>query len=653
MSEYAFLKATKPPVSKSVSRSAKVQWYGLNMNAHADSGYIVDGENFYVTADGTLRAVDVPYELKWWDQVANNNKPENYKEGDITPLGFMGIDGKLFFVYNAGNDFINSTATNVDIVRITDIVKDEDDDSYTCDISHAELSNDDVSLAFSERSLARYNVWTGNSDVINGKYKPRLIIYPDEKRLPFFDGWTIPNEEASQAQPIQRYKIVKTVATRRTIVQETYNDGWSYKEETGEYDLPDSYDGRGISYDTSTEESVYGYADEKDDVPEGEKEKGETTVSYSVSKTMGSDGKEFEMLTVETVTSVITTTYTAEAEGTAVPDADFITAHGNRIFGVNGTKIFASAAGSYVNYDLDTATDFDENNAWYSATQSGGDFTHICTYGGRPVAFKADMLYELYNSKNPYRPKEISKIGAFSGKSVHEVDSTLFYANKDGIYAYGGSYPYCISDAVIDRKKIAGGKFKYGVAGSHEGRYFIREPLVNENDKPVNENDKPVLVFDTATKTWSVTNVFKGEICYFAECDGGLYAALDDGKIYRMDTGNKADTVWYFETPVITEGTADRKVLEKIQLVAKFRTAGSVSVSVKYDNGEYKEIGKLEKCSDDEENFDDEGNFIECVLPLYCKIRKSDHVVRYIRFDCEGDVELLTFEQFLSQGGDR
>lgn len=646
MSEYAFLKATKPPVSKSVGRSVKVQWHGLNMNAHADTGFVVDGENFYVTADGTLRAVDVPYELKWWDKVANNNKPENYKEGDITPLGFMGIDGKLFFVYNAGNDFINGTATNVDIVRITDVVKDEEDDSYTCDISHAELSNDDVSLAFSERSLARYNVWTGNSDVINGKYKPRLIIYPDEKRLPFFDEWSVTNEEASQAQPIQRYKIVKTVATRRTIVQETYNDGWSYDEENDKYILPSKYDGRGISYDTSTEESVYGYADEKDDVPEGEKEKGDTTVSYSVSKTMGSDGKEFEMLTVETVTSVITTTYTAEAEGTAVPDADFITAHGNRIFGVNGTKIFASAAGSYVNYDLDTATDFDENNAWYSATQSGGDFTHICTYGGRPVAFKADMLYELYNSKNPYRPKEISKIGAFSGKSVHEVDSTLIYANKDGIYAYGGSYPYCISDAVIDRKKIAGGKFKYGVAGSHEGRYLIREPLVNEDGKPI-------LVFDTGTKTWSVTNVFNKEICYFAECDGGLYAALNDGKIYRMDTGNKADTVWYFETPVITEGTADRKVLEKIQLVAKFRTAGSVSVSVKYDNGEYKEIGKLEKCSDDEENFDDEGNFIECVLPLYCKVRKSDHVVRYIRFDCQGDVELLTFEQFLSQGGDR
>lgn len=615
MSEYAFLKATKPPVSKSIGKSVKVQWHGLNMNAHADTGFVVDGENFYVTADGTLRAVDVP---ELFDDAHTG-----------TPLALCGIDGKLFYVYKRKN-------YNVDIVRFNNL----NNNGY---YSQANLSNDTESSS-KERSLARYNMWASNSDVINGEYKPRLLIYPDAEWLDFEKPWTTSTD-------IQRYKIVKTVATRRTIVQETYNNGWSYDEKTGEYELPDSYDGRGISYDTSTEESVYGYADEKDDVPGEETKDGGTTVSYSVSKTMGSDGKEFEMLTVETVTSVITTTYTAEAKGTAVPDADFITAHGNRIFGVNGTKIFASAAGSYVDYDLDTATDFDENNAWYSATQSGGDFTHICTYGGRPVAFKADMLYELYNSKNPYRPKEISKIGTFSGKSVHEVDSTLIYANKDGIYAYGGSYPYCISDAVIDRKKIAGGKFKYGVAGSHEGRYFIREPLVNENDKPVNANNKPILVFDTATKTWSVTNVFDHEICYFAECDGGLYAALDDGKIYRMDTGNKESTVWYFETPVITEGTADRKVLEKIQLVAKFRTAGFVNVSVKYDNGEYKEIGKLEKCSDDEENFDDEGNFIECVLPLYCKVRKSDHVVRYIRFDCVGDVEILTFEQSISSGG--
>ena len=79
------------------------------------------------------------------------------------------------------------------------------------------------------------------------------------------------------------------------------------------------------------------------------------------------------------------------------------------------------------------------------------------------------------------------------------------------------------------------------------------------------------------------------------------------------------------------------QVLEKIQLVAKFRTAGSVIVSVKYDNGEYEQIGKLEKNTG--------------VHPFYCKVRKSDHVVRYIRFDCVGDVEILTFEQSISSGG--
>jgi hypothetical protein len=550
-----------------------------------------------------------------------------------TPLAFCGIDGKLFYVYCHEYTEDNKTKYNVDIIRY----KNSDNSS---DCSSANLLKDTESSS-KERSLARYNVWTGGSDIVSGEYKPRIIIYPDEKRLPFFDGWSVTNDKASQAQPIQRYKIVKTVATRRTIVQETYNDGWSYDEENDKYILPSKYDGKGISYDTNTEESVYGYADEKDDVPGAEKENGDTTVSYSVSKTMGSDGNEFEMLTVETVTSVITTTYTAEAEGTAVPDADFITAHGNRIFGVNGTKIFASAAGSYVDYDLDTADDFDGNNAWYSATQSGGDFTHICTYGGRPVAFKADMLYELYNDKNPFRIKEISRIGTFNGASVCEVNSTLFYANKDGIYAYGGSYPRSVSEGFIDKAKLDTGRFTGCTAGTYDGRYFVRVPM---NDDTVKSDDieykHPILTFDTHTGTWSVLSVFENDISYFAECDGKFFGVLDNGKIYQMNSGNKAGLHWYFETPVITEGTADRKVLEKVQMLVKFHGSGSVKVSVKYDNGEYDFVGKLE-------------NYDSGVHPLYCKVSKSDHAVRYIKFDCVGDVEILTFEQFLSQGGDR
>jgi hypothetical protein len=164
------------------------------------------------------------------------------------------------------------------------------------------------------------------------------------------------------------------------------------------------------------------------------------------------------------------------------------------------------------------------------------------------------------------------------------------------------------------------------------------------NDDTVKSDDieykHPILTFDTHTGTWSVLSVFDNDISYFAECDGKFFAVLDNGEIYHMNSGNKAGLHWYFETPVITEGTADRKVLEKVQMLVKFHGSGSVKVSVKYDNGEYDFVGKLE-------------NYDSGVHPLYCKVSKSDHAVRYIKFDCVGDVEILTFEQFLSQGGDR
>lgn len=619
MNEYAFLKATKPSVSKGISRSAKVQWHGLNMNAHADTGYIVDGRNFYVTADGTLRAVDVP---------------ALFDDAHLgTPLALCGIDGKLFYVYR-------KSGINVDVVRYDNL-------SDSSEFVVVDLSNSSL-LSESHRSLARYNVWTGGSDIVSGKYKPRLLIYPDKAWLGFKDEW----KTDTTIIPISRYKIMKKTTVKTRVSQKTYNTEigagenpnskgeWKYNLSDGTYSYFNTPDGEGWHDESNTSEEVYGYADEPYDIS-GPPSETKTDVTYSVEETGRPDNTTFKMLTVETTTTTTTVAYEFITDkNAAVPGADFISPWNNRIFGVDGTKIFASAAGSYVDYDLDTADDFDGNNAWYSATQSGGDFTHICTYGGRPVAFKADMLYELYNDKNPFRIKEISRIGTFNGSSVCEVNSTLFYASKDGIYAYGGSYPRSVSEGFIDKSMLDTGRFTGCTAGTYDGRYLVRVPQVNDTVTSNGHIYKhPILAFDTATGTWSVLSVFDYDISYFAECDGKFFAVLDNGEIYYMNSGSKDETNWYFETPVITDGAADRKVLEKIQMLIKFHGSGSVKVSVKYDNDEYVVIGELSKSHG--------------VHPLYCKVSKSDHAVRYIKFDCVGDIEILTFEQFLSQGGDR
>lgn len=726
---YTFLSEPLPSASKEKQRLAKVQWYGLNLKASADSGYISSGKNFYVTTDGTLRAVDVPTAL------------DNIPSGD--PLAFVSIDGRMFYVY--------ATSGKTYIMRIDGNER-----------QRMELSDDTAD----ERSLARFNMWFGGSDIVSGIYKSRLLIYPDAKWLPF-DRW----DDTDFAKGIQQYEIIQTMTVTKTTTQETYNTEvksakealkngtWYYDAETDSYFVGKKPDGRGVSKDESTTESTYGYADENDGgiLPAEQRTLGDEAVSYYVSETMGSNGNIFKMLTVETVQDETVTSYRFRATryvlvekvtvtkttnqkhydteidktffeenadgywyydkgkneyvvstnpsgesdevsrsvkesvirdassdlgdkpatesdevvskllyevettegidgteykmlnvyqtttvtdkvyyfkdlGSDIPSAKMITPYNNRIFGVDGTKIFASAAGSYVNYDLDTATDYDENNAWYSATQSGGDFTHICTFGGKVVAFKKDMLYELYNTKNPFRILEVNKIGTFTHKSVCELAGNLFYASDDGVYVYGGSAPYNISEGILDKTHLKNSKLTRGVAGANDGKYYIREPLKGESGKPI-------LVFDTATKTWSITD-FNQEIAYFANADGHLYACTTSGAIYQMDSGNKADTEWYFETPVICESTADVKWLEKVQLVAKFHTAGQITVKVKYDNDtEYTTVATLGK---------DTG-----IHSLYAKVAKSDHVARFIRIECVGDVEILTFEQLLSGGGAR
>lgn len=625
--EYSFLKSTKPPVSKPIGKSVKVQWYGLNHNANADSGYIVDGRNFYVTADGTLRAIDVPEQF------------DGVHPG--TPLAFYGIDGKLFYVYCREYSEDNKTKYNVDIIRYDDL---SDSDKFEV----ANLTNNSTFFD-AERSLARYNAWASGSDVINGEYKSRLIIYPDKEWLSFDDAWNTPSA-------ITRYKIIKQTKVKKRVSQKTYNSmlesgtpekkgEWIYNSSEDKYYVSSSADGEGWFDETNTSEEVYGYADEKYKIDGSTETKPE--VNYNVEQAGRPDGTTFQMLTVETTDTTTSVTYEFKKdESSAVPNAENITPWNNRIFGVNGSKIFASAAGSYVDYDLDTATDFDGNNAWYSTTQAGGDFTHICTYGGRPVAFKADMLYEVYGDSNPFRIKGISRTGAFNGASVHEVDSVLFYANKDGIYTYGGSHPRSISEGYIDKKKLRNGLFTGCSAGTYDGKYFVRVPhITSEETVTVTDGENrhtykyPILVFDTSTGSWSVVSAFDNDVSYFAEADGKFYAVLDNGVIYLMNSGNKGGMHWYFETPVITGGTADSKVLEKIQMLAKFHGEGSIRVSVKYDNGAFEEVGRIDT---------DSG-----IHPLYSKISKGDHIARFIRFDCVGDVEILSFEQLLSEGGAR
>lgn len=133
-----------------------------------------------------------------------------------------------------------------------------------------------------------------------------------------------------------------------------------------------------------------------------------------------------------------------------IPDIDYATVYNARLFGVKDGKIYASGFNNYANFNLDTATDISESNAWASETQSNpkaqNTFVALTVYDGHPIGFKPDYMQTVYNTKSPFRIVDVGEFGCVSNKAHCQCGGALFFASKDGVYRYGGGYPAKISD---------------------------------------------------------------------------------------------------------------------------------------------------------------------------------------------------------------
>lgn len=589
----AFLNSTMPESTKSKYTQAKSIWHGLCMTDRSGE-YITKGVNFRITSSGSIRAAECP------------KKAYSRFKGS-TPITLYGKEDLLIYVYaerDATKIAFTDTRPDGSIQILT--LKDTNDGT--------------------PRSIAKFNVWTGNSDIINGTYAEKYIIYPDKKvAVKNSDGLY----EISDIMLYNVIEVCKTVTKTINTVWKTWTDNGD-----GSYTLTKK-DSVSVDSDVKERRSIYAVYDCNDEsaLPSERTEDGGTSITY-IKKADGT------LLQTKTVT---TTAYSYEYEATdsVLPDADFITVFGTRVFGVSGSRIFASENGSYASYNLDTSEDFDENNAWYSATQDGGDFYAITSYGGHVTAFKSDKLYELYNTKNPFRIKEICNIGAISANSVACAANVLFFTSHNGVYRYTGSYPKEISEGFIDRSLFENGKFQLGISGSWDAKYYLHEMTEGGNGALDDFTRHPTFCYDESVGVWSVLEISeRDEIFLFASNKSGIYAVSSEGEIYRLNTGEYGAAKWKFETPIYTGGTADVKELIKIQAVIRFHSAGSIRISAKYDNGEYRVLGELSK--------DDTG-----IYPLYCPVYKSEHIARSFLFECEGDVEIVDFEQIFKTGGKR
>ena len=175
-----------------------------------------------------------------------------------------------------------------------------------------------------------------------------------------------------------------------------------------------------------------------------------------------------------------------------VPEMDYVVQSGNRLWGckygmVDGkpvNEIYASKLGDCKNWRCfaGLATD-----SYAAARGSDGVFTGAVSYLGNPIFFKERCMERVYASGSGAHQivtTECSGVQKGSARSLQVVGGVLYYLSGDGVQAFDGSLPVCVSQA------LGAERYHGGVAGCWQEKYYLS--ALDREEKP------SLLVYDSA-----------------------------------------------------------------------------------------------------------------------------------------------------------
>lgn len=308
-----------------------------------------------------------------------------------------------------------------------------------------------------------------------------------------------------------------------------------------------------------------------------------------------------------------------------LPNIKYACVYYSRLFGVDDDRIYASAFNDYSNFDLDTADDTSEANAWVTTAQSnvkaGGSFTGICAYGGHVIAFKRDYTHEIYNNKNPFRVYDIFNEGCVDYRSIAEVDGGLYYVSPNGIRLYTGGNPRDVGES-LDMTD-----WESGVGAGYKGCYYLAAKVNGEH---------VILVYSTSSGAWSSLTV--GTEVLSLSAANGIYALTAGGDVLRLDTDDYT-AEFSFATDIMTEGSIDIKRFKKLQAAVEIDNGGYIRIELETDGRERREL--ISSC----------GRYGKIILR--CGITMAAGVSHRLIFSGRGHVTLRGFELRYTVGGER
>lgn len=260
-----------------------------------------------------------------------------------------------------------------------------------------------------------------------------------------------------------------------------------------------------------------------------------------------------------------------------VPDFTCICECDNRIWGAEGTTIYASALGDPTNFFVydGLATD-----SYSVAVGSDGDFTGCCAYSSTVLFWKENFLHKILgNIPAQYEVYTYTVPGIQKGseKSLVVINETLFYKGRNGVYAYSGGTPELISDNFGTRR------FDNGIGGTDGERYYLS---MQREDK-----DWELYVFDTIRGLWLREDAIHA--VDFAYLDGTLYFLDGSNKRVRMmgqDNSEEGPVPWSATLCQFDETTQGRKGYSRLYLRADLEAGAWLKIEVSADNAPFRQV---------------------------------------------------------------
>jgi len=279
--------------------------------------------------------------------------------------------------------------------------------------------------------------------------------------------------------------------------------------------------------------------------------------------------KKFYTYGTNTAGTIGTGTYPTAG---SCPDMDYICTYQNRVFGCKGNVIYASKFEDYTNW---TTFAVEDTDAVKLSVYSAGSFTGITSYSGHVVLFKSDFIYELYGDvPSNFTVKLVAKKGCIDGRSICEVNGSLFFLAKDGFNIYNGGIPRLISKNLNEIYTNAS-------AETDGSKYYV---CLYNNTSYI------LYVYDTFNGVWHKEDVLR--IVGFTYLDGYLYSLTNEttSRILKFRYGTETIT-GSFETEIFDETELTKKYYSKIRAKMELPSSTSVTVSVSCDGGAYSQLG--------------------------------------------------------------